>query len=164
VLGEKDVLGVVLVLHQHGEVGLVRDLDAVGVRARPPFSELRVGYSLLDRFEVQGLDRGNHLLNGSVCQSCLHFFPPFVDESARSVLHPSRRRYKVSGRRLINRQKKSDPAVRGRDRNGNYRMPRKELAFGQVTPRRASLNVQPGAYCAALTRYIIRTKGNMLPG
>jgi hypothetical protein len=60
--------------------------------------------------------------------------------------------------------KKSDPAVRGRDRNGNSRMPRKMKAFGQGTPRRAPLNVQPSAYCAALKRYVSRTERELLPG
>jgi hypothetical protein len=76
ILAEKDVFGVVLVLHEHGQIVLVCLLDAFGVLATPAFSQFGVHHSELDGLEIEGLYRSNNLFNGVVRQFRMHGLPP----------------------------------------------------------------------------------------
>ncbi len=73
VLAQEDVFGVVGVFRQHGQIGLVRNFDAVGVFARPAFSPHGVHHSDFDGFKIKRLYCGSDLPYWSCGQLCLHF-------------------------------------------------------------------------------------------
>jgi hypothetical protein len=74
VLAQSDFLCVFGVLHQHGEIVLVRHLYAVGVFARPAFSPHGVHHSRFDGLEIERLYCGKYLLHGSGGQLGYHFY------------------------------------------------------------------------------------------
>jgi hypothetical protein len=69
-----DVFQVFRMFHQHGQIVPVRALDALGVLARPAFSQFGIHHPELDRLKIESVYRGDHFFNGSVRQFRLHCF------------------------------------------------------------------------------------------